>query len=77
MEVGLRLGNQPYGPEYTSSVESISPQVAPLPLRRLADQNVMELATWIRIPIPEELQKQKLRPGQRVTVILRPSRSFE
>jgi multidrug resistance efflux pump len=77
MEVGLRIRNQPNSPEYTSSIEKVSPQVAPLPLRRLADQNVMEFATWIRIPIPRELKEQKLRPGQLVQVIFRSPRRAE
>jgi multidrug resistance efflux pump len=75
MEVGLRLSNQPNSPEYTSSVEAVSPQVSPLPLRRLADQNIMEFATWIKIPIPTELkEQQEFRPGQRVQVIFRSPR---
>jgi multidrug resistance efflux pump len=75
MKVALRVGGQPDSEEYISAVETIGPQVAPLPFHRLADQNVIERATPFKIPIPPGLQQKQLRPGQLVHVIFERPRS--
>lgn len=74
MKVALRVGTKPGSEEFLSAVETIGPQVAPTPQHQWADQNAVERATPIKIPIPPELRQQQLRPGQLVHVIFQEPR---
>ena len=68
MEVGLRL-KTPGSPEYRSTIEMVGPSEAPVPLRLLRDQAILEWATPMRIPIPPSLPPHALKPGQLLQVI--------
>lgn len=77
MNVALRLRNDPAAQEYTSTVETIGPQVQPVPPKQLIDQASPEWATPVKIPIPPELRQKSIRPGQMVQVIFRGQRRID
>ncbi len=76
MTVGLKL-RQPGSPEFTSTISEVGPHVEMVPIHQLKDQTTMEWATPVKIPIPNELQLENVRPGQLLNVIIRePRRPF-
>lgn len=76
MAVGLKL-RQPGSPEFTSQIAEVGPQVERVPAHQLKDQAAAEWATPIKIPIPADLRRENVRPGQLLNVIIRePRRAF-
>ena len=62
----------PGSQEYPGQVETVGPQVAPVPLHQLKDPPTPEWGNPVRIRLPADmLQDVELRPGQLVQVIFR------
>lgn len=70
MSVEIRL-RQPGSKAYYSTVETVGPQVSPVPPHQLADQATPEWAFPCKIPIPSDLATADLKPGELVEVIFR------
>jgi multidrug resistance efflux pump len=68
MKVRLRT-RHPGSPAFESQIETVGPQVEPVPPQQLADPALPEWGLPVRIPVPQEMN---VRPGEVLDIVFPP-----